>query len=79
MAIQAIQLFHQMPSNLILEPTYVCVLNACSHAGLVDEARSIFSKINNKTEKIYTTMVRFKISFLCTVFLYDFNFLGRLS
>jgi pentatricopeptide repeat protein len=63
MAPQAIQLFHQMPSKLILESTYVCVLNACSHGGLVDEARSIFSKINNKTEKIYTTMVSFKYLF----------------
>ena len=57
MATQAVQLFHQMPSKLISEPTYICVLNACSHSGLVDQAREIFSKINNKTEKIYTTMV----------------------
>jgi pentatricopeptide repeat protein len=57
MGIQAIELFHQMPSELILEETYVCVLHACSHSGLVDQARSIFSNINNKTEKIYTTMV----------------------
>jgi pentatricopeptide repeat protein len=78
MATQAIQLFHQTPSNLILEPTYVSVLNACSHGGLVDEARSIFSKINNKTEKIYAAMVDLKYLFFAC-FLYDFDFLGRLS
>ncbi|CAM4816940.1 unnamed protein product [Rotaria magnacalcarata] len=55
--IQAIELFNQMPRELILEETYVCVLNACSHSGLTDQARSIFSTIANKTEKIYTTMV----------------------
>jgi len=58
MGVQAIELFHQMPSELIREETYnVCVLNACSHSGLVNEARSIFSNINNKTEYIYVTMV----------------------
>jgi pentatricopeptide repeat protein len=57
MGIQAVELLHQMPSELILEETYVCALNACSHAGLVHQARSVFSNINDKTEKIYTTMV----------------------
>ncbi|CAF3527140.1 unnamed protein product [Rotaria socialis] len=57
MGIQAIELFNQMPRKLILEETYVCVLNACSHSGLIDQARSIFSNITNKTEKIYATMV----------------------
>jgi len=46
-----------MPKELILEETYVCVINACSHSGLVDEACAIFSNINNKTEQICTTMV----------------------
>jgi len=32
-------------------------LNACSHTGLVNTARSIFSTISNKTEKVYSTMV----------------------
>ncbi len=57
MGIQAIELFHQMPCELKLEETYVCVLNACSHSGLINQAQSIFSNINNKTEKIYTAMV----------------------
>ncbi len=69
MATQAIELFHQIPSNLILESTYVCILNACSHGGLVDEARSIFSKINNKTEKIYVTMVSLKYLFFAPFFI----------
>ncbi|CAF3656312.1 unnamed protein product [Rotaria sp. Silwood1] len=57
MGIEAIKLFDKMPRELIFEETYVCVLNACSHSGLVDHARSIFFNIINKTEKIYTTMV----------------------
>jgi pentatricopeptide repeat protein len=57
MGLQAIELYHQMPSELINEVTYICVLNACSHSGLIDEARSIFRNIQTKTEKIYGTMV----------------------
>ncbi|CAF3783868.1 unnamed protein product [Rotaria sordida] len=45
MGIQALELFHQMPSEFIDKVTYICILNACSHSGLVDEARSIFDKI----------------------------------
>jgi pentatricopeptide repeat protein len=57
MGIQAVEIFRQMSSKFINEVTYVCALNACSHSGLVDEARSIFANIQIKTEKIYTTMV----------------------
>ncbi|CAF4583839.1 unnamed protein product [Rotaria sp. Silwood2] len=57
MGIEAVEFFRQMPKEHIRESTYVCVLNACSHSGLVDEARSIFNKIQMKTEIIYTTMV----------------------
>lgn len=57
MADSAVELFQQMPSEYVFEETYVCVLNACSHAGLVNTARSIFATISNKTEKIYSTMV----------------------
>ncbi|CAF0925904.1 unnamed protein product [Adineta steineri] len=57
MAMEAIELFNKIPEEFILEETYVSILNACSHAGLVDQARSIFNNINNKTDKIYTTMV----------------------
>ncbi|CAF3621920.1 unnamed protein product [Rotaria sordida] len=38
MDIQAIKLYREMPSELINEVTHICVLNACSHSGLVDEA-----------------------------------------
>jgi pentatricopeptide repeat protein len=54
---QAIELFRQIPLQLIDEVTYICVLNGCSHSGLVDEARSIFKNIKKKTENIYVTMV----------------------
>lgn len=57
MGLQAIELYRQMPSELINEVTYICVLNACSHSGLINEARSIFRNIQIKTEKIYGTMV----------------------
>ena len=54
---EAIKLFSQMPINLINDLTYVCVLNACSHAGLVDEGFRIFECVTTKTERICTTMV----------------------
>jgi pentatricopeptide repeat protein len=57
MGIQAIELFRQIPSEFINVVTNVSVLNACSHSGLVDQARSIFNNIEDKTEHIYTTMV----------------------
>ncbi|CAF0880691.1 unnamed protein product [Adineta steineri] len=57
MGSKAIELFNKMPSKLILEETYVCVLNACSHSRLVEQAQKIFSNIENKTENICTTMV----------------------
>ncbi len=57
MGIQAIEIYYQMPTELINEGTYICIINACSHSGLVDQARSIFQNIQNKTERIYTSMV----------------------
>ena len=57
MGTKAIELYYQMPQHLINERTSICVLNACSHSGLVHQARSIFSNIPIKTERIYTTMV----------------------
>ncbi|CAF0981598.1 unnamed protein product [Adineta steineri] len=57
MGSEAIELFNKMPSKLILEESYVCVLNACSHSRLVEQAQKIFSNIKNKTENICTTMV----------------------
>ncbi|CAF1495358.1 unnamed protein product, partial [Adineta ricciae] len=57
MGVKALQLFHQIPRSLLADSTYVCVLNACSHAGLVDQARSIFTSIESKTEKHYAAMM----------------------
>ncbi|CAF1524079.1 unnamed protein product [Adineta ricciae] len=45
-----------MPQQLIHEVTYICILNACSHSGLVDEALSIIQKIPVKTAAVWTTM-----------------------
>ncbi|CAF4388160.1 unnamed protein product, partial [Rotaria magnacalcarata] len=42
MGIQAIEIYRQISLNLIDEITHICILNACSHSGLVQEARSIF-------------------------------------
>ena len=57
MGVQAIELFRQMPQKFLDEIAYVCILNACSHSGLVDEAQSIFKSIPVKTESIYGAMV----------------------
>ncbi|CAF1398340.1 unnamed protein product [Adineta ricciae] len=57
MGVKAVELFHKVPRSLLADSTYVCVLNACSHAGLVDQARSIFSSIEPKTEKHYAAMM----------------------
>jgi len=57
MGTAAIELYRQIPSESIAEAAHVCVLNACSHSGLVHKARSIFENIQIKTEIIYTTMV----------------------
>ncbi|UJR24004.1 hypothetical protein I4U23_026969 [Adineta vaga] len=59
----AVELYHRMPFKMIDEKTYTCILNACSHSGLVDEARTIFSTIQIKNKWIYTSMVREKISY----------------
>lgn len=61
---QSLLLFNKMPTHLINEITYVCVLNACSHSGLVDQGRQIFDQVLNKTENIFGAMVRHKSSSL---------------
>ncbi|CAF1365864.1 unnamed protein product [Adineta steineri] len=57
MGYEAIGLYKRMPIHIQDEITHICVLNACSHSGLVDQAYSIFNNIQVKTEKIITTMV----------------------
>lgn len=64
MGLEAIQLYRTMPNNLRDEVSHICVLNACSHSGLLHEAYSIFNEISNKTEKINTTMVCFSAKFI---------------
>jgi pentatricopeptide repeat protein len=75
MGIEAVELFSKIPLKMLNERTYICVLNACSHSGLVDQAKQIFENIQNKTEFIFTTMV--KQLFSITIFLICFS-LGRL-
>ncbi|CAF2080131.1 unnamed protein product, partial [Rotaria magnacalcarata] len=57
MGSQAVELYREMPNNLRNHVSQICVLNACSHAGLLHEARTIFNEISLKTESIITTMV----------------------
>ena len=57
MGADAIDVYRQMPANIRDEVSHICVMNACSHAGLVDEARTIFDAVGRKTEKIIGTMV----------------------
>lgn len=56
---ECVQFFHQIPMNMLNESIYICVLNGCSHCGLINEAREIFDKIplEKRTEKIYTARV----------------------
>jgi pentatricopeptide repeat protein len=74
MGFEAVELFSKIPLKMLNERTYICVLNACSHSGLVDQAKKIFENIPNKTEFIFTTMVKQNI------FSQQFSrfFLGRL-
>ncbi|CAF3985983.1 unnamed protein product, partial [Rotaria sp. Silwood1] len=57
MGTKALDLYYRMPQEFITDVTHICVLNACSHSGLVNEARLIFKNIQYKTERIYSTMV----------------------
>ena len=66
-----------MPKNVSNEYTDLAVLNACAHAGLVDQARIIFAKTPIKTTKIYTSMVLMKTNFVNIFF--QLFLLGRLS
>jgi hypothetical protein len=59
MGYEAVKLFNEVPSNILDNCIYICVLNACSHSALIDQAWKIFEKIpqDQKTDQIYTTMV----------------------
>ena len=56
---EAIELFNRIPTEMINNWVYVCVLNACSHSGLIEEAEKIFNMIpqEKRTGQIYTSMV----------------------
>ena len=60
MGVAALQLFHEIPANMVDSWINVCLLNACSHSALINEARQIFQNIprDKRTEKIYTAMAR---------------------
>ena len=57
MGAKALDLFYQIPAEFKDDVIYVCILNACSHSGLVDQARAIFKTIPIKTDYTYTTLV----------------------
>ena len=57
MGLEAVDLYRKMPNDLRNDVSHICVLNACSHSGLLDAARSIFNEIAEKTDRIITTMV----------------------
>lgn len=54
---QALNLYHRTPKKLVNEITHICILNACSHSGLIDDTYRISQKISQKTAKICSTMV----------------------
>jgi hypothetical protein len=57
MGSDAVALYRQMPEKIRDEVSHICVLNACSHSGLVDEAQAIFNEIDIKSERVISTMV----------------------
>jgi hypothetical protein len=57
MGSDAIALYRQMPETMRNTVSHICVLNACSHSGLVDEAQAIFNEIDVKSERSISTMV----------------------
>jgi hypothetical protein len=57
MGSDAVALYRRMPEKMRDAVSHVCVLNACSHSGLVDEAQAIFNEIDVKSEKVICTMV----------------------
>ncbi|CAF4979779.1 unnamed protein product, partial [Rotaria sp. Silwood1] len=57
MGFEAVNLYKQISIDQCNDITHICVLNACSHSRLFNQARIIFNDIHIKTEKIITTMV----------------------
>lgn len=57
MGAEASELYDHTPEHLRNHYTHLCVINACSHSGLVTKARVLFKQIPEKTDKIVTAMV----------------------
>ncbi|CAF1006799.1 unnamed protein product [Adineta ricciae] len=57
MGYEAFDIYEKIPNNLHDSVSHICILNACSHSGLIDQARTIFKKIPRKTDVIVTAMV----------------------
>ena len=57
MGYEALGIYEKIPDNLHDSILYICILNACSHSGLVDQARNIFKKVPRKTDVVVTAMV----------------------
>ena len=53
----ALELYRTIPREMINDQTRVCILNACSHSGLLAEARSVFDDIVNPHPMIATAIV----------------------
>ena len=64
----AVDLYYRMPPDYIDEITYVCVLNACSHSGMIDDARRIFNNISHPSTRIITVIVNESEFGLCCFF-----------
>ncbi|CAF2122201.1 unnamed protein product [Rotaria magnacalcarata] len=54
---EAVDLYRKMPNYLQDEVSSVCVLNACYHSGLLNEAHSIFNEVSHETKNIITAMI----------------------
>jgi pentatricopeptide repeat protein len=76
MDIEAVQLFNLLSNKILNNWIYVCVLNACSHSGLVHQAKEIFEKIpiKKRTNQISTAMVKRKTNFSQINLINRFNF-----
>ncbi|CAF3020938.1 unnamed protein product [Rotaria socialis] len=57
MGYEAIDLYNKIDENIRDKISHICVLNACSHSGLIDQAQMIFNKIEKKSVEIITTMI----------------------
>ena len=57
MGTEALDLYHQIPRDMRTGVASVCVLNACSHSGLIDQAKAVFDSIEYKNESIIGVMV----------------------